>query len=79
MQIESNRDSTNENEQVIAWYRATGRRIKTATSDPLAYIVPASQGNRIPTDAVSVHSTSPRPYAVLIDKLGTRKTDFGMD
>lgn len=79
MQIESSRLSTHENEQVIAWYRATGVEIRTATSDPLEYLVPAAQGNRIPTDAISTHSTNPRPYAVLIGRLGTRRTDFGED
>jgi hypothetical protein len=73
--IEESRDSTVENEQVIAWYRLTGRGIRIATDAPLEHHVSPNPGRSYPTDAGS----SNKPYKLLIDELGERRTDWGLD
>lgn len=75
MNIESSRDSTLENEQVIAWYRLTGREVRTALDAPLDYLVIQNPGKEYPTDAGS----SNKPYKLLIEKLGQQRTDWGLD
>lgn len=75
MNIEESRESTVENEQVIAWYRLTGREIRVATDAPLDYYTIPNPGRRYPTTGTS----SNKPYKLLIDELGNRRTDWGLD
>lgn len=75
MRIEDSRDSTVENEQVIAWYRLTGREVRTSLSAPLDGDIIRNPGKPYPTDAGS----SNEPYKLLIDELGSRRTDWGLD
>lgn len=75
MNIEESRDSTVENEQAIAWYRLTGREIRIATDAPLDYYTVPNRGKPYPTDAGS----SNKPYKLLIEELGQKRKDWGLD
>lgn len=75
MQIESNRDSTVENEETIAWYRLTGIEVRTALASPLDGDLIRNPGKSYPTDAGS----SNKPYQTLMEHLGERKVDWGLD
>ncbi len=78
MRIDPNRDSSHENEESIAWFKATGRTPVSASFDA----VPAYQfrtDSHIPTTGLRAFLPDPKPYSVMIDQLGKSKVDWGID